>query len=706
MEEKKIFGYHYQYNPVLLAVILLGFLATLFINYTRYEAEQKNTVIDLVADYEDLVTLANMEGQPLSVVLKQAKDAGITSLAVYETTFKKFNLNGQAHLVTGGELLNRYETGSISDERWKTLCERNDIEATELYITAQNEITRQELKEDLENRLGKDRVRVLGFDGHEVFAIQADYKLFEKMDLGLSTQEMQLVNNAGFFVLARPSNYTKVNDEQIEKLFARLENFDISEIVFSRKEVLGANEKLDDVAQRFLEKNYTLGMIEAPTQLQFFQQEGLLALAEKLNYRAARVYSIPKDEQEKMKVEQAVARWLTTDEERNIRINLLRIFEKPMLGETLLETNMRYFKGVHDSLAQKGFSFGKASFFDPFPKSNGLYFLIFCGVSAAVVLYLSLLFPAFNRRSMLQCLIAALGAIVLFAPLFFAKNETVRLMAALISANIFPALAMISFFDVFRQKREWFENLSVIKKILVSLVSLCAASFISMMGAFYLSGALSDVTYFLEVNIFRGVKITFLMPIILVAVAFLQRFDLFGTEESFKEQVQKILDTKISVKMLVFFMVAAIAMIVFIARSGHNMGMPVAGIELKFRAFLEQNLYARPRSKELLIGHPAFWLMMFVGFQMVKSTAHKIFSKENFVALFFVLALVATIGQGSMVETFAHMRTPFLMSFVRGIGGIIGGTFFGCFGLLFLTWLDEKFLSQKINFDKNGKNEV
>lgn len=39
----------------------------------------------------------------------------------------------------------------------------------------------------------------------------------------------------------------------------------------------------------------------------------------------------------------------------------------------------------------------------------------------------------------------------------------------------------------------------------------------------------------------------------------------------------------------------------------------------------------------------------------------------------FVLVLVATIGQGSMVETFAHMRSPIFMSFVRGIGGIVLG---------------------------------
>lgn len=100
------------------------------------------------------------------------------------------------------------------------------------------------------------------------------------------------------------------------------------------------------------------------------------------------------------------------------------------------------------------------------------------------------------------------------------------------------------------------------------------------------------------------------------------------------------------------------------------MGMPVSGLELRFRAFLEQALYARPRSKELLIGHPAFLAAAFAWW------------KKWPTMVFFILVLVATIGQGSMVETFAHMRTPVMMSFARGIGGVLGGAMIGTAAVL------------------------
>ena len=44
-----------------------------------------------------------------------------------------------------------------------------------------------------------------------------------------------------------------------------------------------------------------------------------------------------------------------------------------------------------------------------------------------------------------------------------------------------------------------------------------------------------------------------------------------------------------------------IVAVIFIGRSGHTAGVPVPGIELKIRAFLEQAFYARPRSKKFLL---------------------------------------------------------------------------------------------------------
>ena len=195
-----------------------------------------------------------------------------------------------------------------------------------------------------------------------------------------------------------------------------------------------------------------------------------------------------------------------------------------------------------------------------------------------------------------------------------------------------------------------------------------------MAGAAYLSGALSDVEYFLEFQIFRGIKLTFVLPLILVSIAFLQRFSLFE-DTSLKDvdslsQIRRILELPVKVKAFLLFLVAAAGVVVMIARSGHTAGMPVSGTEIQFRQFLENLFYARPRSKELLIGHPAFMLAIMGYFKRWPQS------------IFFLLVVIATIGQSSMVETFAHMRTPILMSFVRGVDGLALGAALGIIPML------------------------
>ena len=54
----------------------------------------------------------------------------------------------------------------------------------------------------------------------------------------------------------------------------------------------------------------TFGMVEHYTQLQFAAMDGLLPLAEHMDYRVARTYIIDKAEQRKLKMPEALRRWL------------------------------------------------------------------------------------------------------------------------------------------------------------------------------------------------------------------------------------------------------------------------------------------------------------------------------------------------------------------------------------------------------------
>ena len=672
----------FQYNKVLIAFIFVGLIAALLIDVARWRAEEVNKQVDLAIDYEDLVQLAEQEGKPVPEVLQAAKEAGITSLAVYETTFKKLNASGKATAIAGSELVANYHSGVLTDPAWRALVENGTIKGSDVCVVGHDARTYKEVKEDLLRRLGAARVSAVTVEGAEILVVKANYETFLKMDLGMPTDEMQEVNEAGFFVLARPTNYIGCTPEDVDAVFHRLEDYRISEIVFSGSQMLGAPKSLQTTIDRFKERNFVLGLIEDTTQLQFYQQDGLAEVPKGIGYdHVARLYAIPKDEQPKLKIETAVERWANTDMERNIRINLLRTYEKPAPGMTLFETNMHYIKATAEAVEAHGFTLGPAGTFESWYAPRLLRAVLMLGVAAAAVLYLSLITHRLQPRTLYA--LFALFAFVFAVPILMGSGTKMRLLAAFLSANLFPALAVIWQLDRIRAM-EPDAKAPLWRIIGTAAVALFVTGALSYIGAAYLSGALADVEYFLEFSIYRGIKLTFVLPIVLVAIAFLTRYDIFDGRmdegQGVLAQMRQILDMPVKLRSLLIFVLVALAGVVFVARSGHTSGMPVSGLEIKFRTLLEQAFYARPRSKELMIGHPAFML------------AALAWCRKWPTMLLFALVLVATIGQGSMVETFAHMRTPVYMSFVRGIGGLVLGCGIGAL-LMVLVHLWQMILS-------------
>lgn len=658
--------HNFKYNKIFIVMIIVGLISALMIDFQRHQVEERNNTVELAIDYEGLLQLSEMTGTPIEEVFRQAKESGITSLAVYETTFKKLNVSGKTTAVNGSNLLTNYYSGAMVDPEWRALVENGTIKGSMIYITGHDAQTFKEVTEDLYRRLGHDRVRELTVGGKTVLEVNDYYEEFLKANIGMPTDEMKLVNEAGFYVMARPSNYVKCSKDDVDAVFKRLEGIKISNLTFSGKECLGSPDEIDYVVKKLQERELTLGMIEGVTQLQFYPQNGLLEIAKAMDYKAARLYSIGPDEMLKMQIQQAVDRWSNTDPERNIRIDLLRIFEKPQGDMTLLETNMKYFSDTRDMLVRSGYQVGPAGTFEHFYPSSLMRAIVMMGVAAAMVLYLSLIAPSIKEKYLYMLL--AVLVIGMAGPVLMGHGNKIRVIAALASANFFPAIAVIWQLDRIRAAKADVKA-SLVKIIPTAMLALFASGIISYAGAAYLSASLADTEYLLEVNIFRGIKLTFVLPLILVAIAFLQRFDIFDGKmddtDGVINQLKKILDMPVKIKTLMGLGFVLVAGIVFVARSGHTSGMPVAGAELKFRAFLEHLMWARPRSKELLIGHPAFMLAALAWWRQWPTM------------VLFALVIVATIGQGSMVETFAHMRTPIYMSFVRGLGGIGLGAIIG-----------------------------
>jgi len=657
----------FKYNRVLLAMMLVGLIAALMINWQRHTVEENSSRVELVMDYEDIMELAHTEGESAESLFQQFKEAGITTLAVYDTTLEKLHKDGKLTVLAGVDVL----------EKNKGL--QKTVSPAKVYIfanpVATADDTYTEVKSDLIRRLGAERVREIPDANYRVLEVDGNYEKLIKWNLGLSRQEIREAAGKGFFVMLRPTNFTKVEPDDVHSVFERSAGIDnVSGLMFVGDEVLGYPDLLPLTADSMKKRDMTLGLIEHPLQLQFLRQEGLTQLAVLLNYQAARVYVIPKDEQPKLKINEAIQRWVVTDQERNIRINLLRKYDKAEGNRTVIETNLDYVTGIKEGLLEKGFVLGKASTFPAYFPSPLLLALVILAATAAGVLYLTQVFPFPARYQYI--LLACLGAVLVF-PVLKGSGTLVRQMAALASAILVPALAMTWQLDRWR-KRQTTGPVSLGRIVLDGAVSLTLTLLLSLVGGMYVASLLGDVRFLLEMEIFRGVKATFILPLVLITLTYLTRFPLVGppirsTRDIWSQTIQ-FLNYPVQIKTLLAAGVAAVVAWGFIGRSGPTAGVPVPAIELKLRAFLEHTMYARPREKEFLIGHPAFMVAVMAVYQRWPQGLH------------YVLVLLATIAQGSLVETFAHLRTPVFMSFVRALDGLAVGVIFGALAVIGL-WL-------------------
>ncbi|WP_293554986.1 DUF5693 family protein [Phascolarctobacterium sp.] len=695
-----------RYNPVLLAVIVVGLVCALWLNFVRHDVEKQNNTVEMAMEYEGLRKLAALQGLPEEDVLRQFKEAGINSLMIFDTTLERLTKNGELQTATGGELRQAAMLGA--DNGVFAHIPADALEEHAAYVAAAADASiLEDVEQDLCLRYGADRVQVVS-ENPRIIKVKGsttplpDGRYDEpqgllQAPLGLPVQDLRKVNALGFKIIVRPQNYIEVTDEQIDAIFDRIKEagVPVAALMPCGTEVVGYPNKMQHLGERMKENNMTLVMLEHYTQLQFAKIDGLLPLAEFNDYKAARSYVIDPTEQKKISVGEALRRWALTDEERNIRVNYIRPFLMPEGGQDIMKTNLKYVRDIKASVEARGYTIGEAGVFAtkgegfaPYFPSKLSFIPVLLAIVAGVVLYLSLLFNLSGSKQLALWAVLSAGGLAL---LFIGRGLLTRQLLALAAASVFPVLSMSVIFNIWDKNTT--DKHSLLSICWKGIWQLALAIALSLVGAAFLSAILTDSRFLLEIDIYRGVKLTFILPVIFTAILFIKRYDLLqvvgkGLQTLWK-RLNGLLDTGLTFRHVVVLLVLMFIAYYFVGRSGHTGGVPVPAIELKMRAFLEQLMYARPREKEFMIGHPMFFLAVLAVYRCAPRWWQ------------FVLTCAAVIGQGSLVQTFCHMRTPVVMSFVRALDGYAVGVVFGVAGVLvigallpFVLKLRRRYLEQ------------
>lgn len=681
---------------ICLAACLLMMLPGLMI---RLGNENGNKSVVTAVEYNEFFKAANKAHLDFDGLLEQLKDMGVTAMAVKETTIADLIYMGHVYASSAGELLSRAKSGfssaqsglppgksgiSVLPDQVMDFIGGDKVNpSSRLFITDRAD-TAAFLRERLGRRFDSGQFSVLEFDGKTLFLMKTE--IDEKYEVGLGFEEnvLKKLKDKGFEILLRPRNSPGASYEYLTEYDRLIGDFGIRYVVFDGSKLPGSPDKLDSMVEIIRKHNVIAGIIETPSQIGYVEQLGLDRLIADTGYAINRVYIAPESYLQRLDKEELFYQWMRGVVDRNIRIvyiNPLRITNSTFLDN--VNNTLYAIKLFNDFISSKGYAIDK-----PLVKLSAQmpsafhYFISSLSLIFGGLLYLSYLL---DRRFRLKhaLVLAALGAAFSFI-LNFVLGFGLEKLYALAAAILYPTFSTLLLLRYLRDNKgngAWIENL------FVSLVIIIGTNAI---GAYSVVSVLSDIRYIMNVELFRGVLVSFAVPVMLYAVNFLFCFAEYGKVRNY---IARIAGSKVTYLAAAIGVIGALAFFIYLARSGNTMGVSASSLELRMRELFEKTLVARPRLKEFLIAYPALFAMVYL---------YKRYQREEIPFLF---GIGAVIGSVSIVNSFCHVFTAVSVSALRTLYGLIIGVVLGALSVAVLAVLlnaYKKLFRLCVNMDRSN----
>ena len=662
---------------ILIFFIIVALVVSGIIAFHRSRLESNFKQVELVMSLNELRALSYQEGHDEIELLAKIKHSGINSIAIHEDTLENLVFSGKILYFSNNELnkLNFFLKSIDPLEKFQP-------SPGEAYIIFNDKSNYLRIKENLQRQLGEDLVKDLSFLPCLGLKVKGNEEKLADLGLGFSEEDIELVRNLGFQVILRLKNFPQINKENIDFKFKESDKTGkISGIIFEGETVLGypSKENLIHTAELLKIKEYPFGMIE------FAGQKGIEAVAHQVSELAVRVHSITKEEMEIISKEKATERWIRAAKERKVRIFYIKPFMKS--NSNLIEDNLSYIRTIKEELEASGFNTGRASILSaPYQKPKIFILLLILGVISGGLILLK---NVFDLKKYQEYSLLFLG--IFFSLLLLFLNQEIFLikLMALLAAIIFPTLAIINnerYFlgnnnSKFTDAQDFSENnfsfYEMIKKVLSGFFRIIL---VTLSGALLIAALLSNNEFMLGIEQFSGIKISYLVPLLLVlAIMWLK-------VNKGKLMILENIKKPILIEHVILMVFFAVFLIIYISRSGNFSFLPVLSIEEKIRIFLEKTLIARPRNKEFLIGYPA--LLLAISMNYLKIKEFKI-----------PIVIIGTIGPVTLINTFCHIHTPFLFSMLRTFNGVWLGLALGLIVITIFYYL-VKIFRKRINDEK------
>lgn len=628
-----------------IALVVLALVLSSLVAVKRLSVEAADKAVNIIVNETDVRTLASGNKKDLATMLGILKDHGVS-----QVLFKEESLRGLADEGKVGI----YQGQNVRDARDSSRLPSFTPNDAMRYIVIYDEAWRDQIKTEV---LAKVRGAIFiagGATGYDIIAVpsmitqnkqeeEMAADVVDSIGVGYDQALMQTVADQAMGVVVQVRTWRGNDDpayRQLQEDLAAVPNLCL--VLMNDKVVPGYPNALDKLHAVLTDDQgrpkVPLGIVE------FSKQAGLEKLGVLLDKEVVRVHTISNAEMSQFQgdtegerlqgEQQALDRWHLAVRERNMRGLLVRFFDiaEPSYA---LDMNLNYLDALGEGLEEDGFKLGQDyAGLRPIETPVWQQGVIGLGVVAGVFLLLRRLRLEKMAALAALALAAGWGAGLVLVPVLALKGM------AFISVVTFPSLSGLLFLNYGTDR---------FSRAVGRLLLMCALSFA---GAVLMVGLLSSQLFMLKLSQFAGVKWAHVIPLLLVpAVLFIwDQPDPWG-------QVKALGQKLVDYRYLVLFGILAVALVIYVSRTG-NSSAAISDTEMGFRQWLTDILSVRPRSKEFLIGYP-FTLAWFL---LARKRAG-----------WWLMCIPALIGQVSLVNTYAHIHTPLVVSLWRSGNGLLMG---------------------------------
>ena len=635
-----------------IAAVALGLAAALVTAYARARAEAAGRSVDLTVDYDDVREVALGTPDTPTGLLRRLREAGATSVALGEESL------GQ--LVAMDALVLRRGPAAGKPASWDS--------PVEWTLTGPVELV-ERVQRNLEARAGRSREQITRLPSQRDLDSAAlgvrSYTPEQLAPLGVGYPPGPLgeIEVAGLRVVARPVVGGNLTQAAITPSLDEAAATGAELLIFTGHAVLGYRGGAERVAEEMAARHLRYGMVE------FGKQLGETGLGKAIGRGLVRAHSITAQEMLNTDPFTGVERFSLAVRERNVRALYVHLYTDCPRRDAIA-ANVDYVGAIARRLKGHGYPMGRASLLPNPGLSPALAALAAIGALGAGVLLLGSIFDL-RAGWWVLLLAAAVGGPV--AAIGVADMELARKLCALAAACAMPALALLTVRPLPGEAPGLRQALGG------ALARFTAISGLTLAGGLLTAGCITAPAFIAKTDQFAGVKVAHAVPLLLALAWTLGlTYGEPGAAPGERTLVTLWRGWTVAARGVVRYGHVAVllaglaAVVVMLLRSGHEAGVAVSGPEIRFRLLMDRLFGVRPRSKEILFGHPL----------LVLGLTRLLLRRRTGL---WVLVTLGTIGQVSIVNTFCHVHTPVVVSLTRALHGLWLGALVGV--ALSVVWL-------------------